>query len=312
MNVRTHTLILIGVIVASVSATSVPFLKNRAAERAPENTSGKNELSASLADLPPPKGATVKKTPTRRWDVLDPVVSAEAVIIQSLDDTFPFYHRNTDRSWPAASLTKILTAIIVEETLSPEKTVLISEQAVKTEGTAGEVRAGEEYAVEDLLKIMLLASSNDAAAAFEEVLGGSEEFVRLINKKAGELGLRETILYDGSGLSDLNTTSAGDLLRLIRYVIEKHPNIITWTRLPSFLVQPTNGTTSRIVMNINPLVNQTDFLGGKTGTSPEARENLAAIISAHDKRLVVILLGSRNRIRDLKILIDWMEQAYLF
>ncbi|MFA6365410.1 MAG: serine hydrolase [Candidatus Paceibacterota bacterium] len=253
-----------------------------------------------------------QKVPKRKWDVLDPKVNAEAVAIQSLDSNFPFFNYQTYKTWPMASLTKLLTAIVVAEEIGMKKKIPVSQTAIDTEGTAGDFKSGEVYTAEDLVKIMLLTSSNDAAAAFEEYGGGKEQFIHLLNTKAEKLGMTQTIVHDASGLSDLNQSSASDLIRLARYLVEKHPDIISWTRLQSFLVQPINSGEVHTISNINALVVEKNYLGGKTGTSPEARENLLAFFSFGNERVVFIILGSTNRAEESKSLLNWVANAYIF
>ncbi|MDO8752052.1 MAG: hypothetical protein Q7J22_00650, partial [Candidatus Wolfebacteria bacterium] len=200
--------------------------------------------------------------------------------------------------------------LVVLEDVGANKKIMITERAVATEGLAGNLQTGEIYSAQDLLKIMLLSSSNDAAVAFEDFAGGTDEFIRLMNRKARELGMTGSLFYDASGLSSLNSSTASDLLRLLRYIAESHPQIFQWTRIPSFLVQPVNDVESRLVSNINPLVAKPEFLGGKTGTSPRAGENLIALFSLGDERIVMILLGSRDRVGDAERLLKWIGEAY--
>ncbi|MDI6734308.1 MAG: serine hydrolase [Patescibacteria group bacterium] len=255
---------------------------------------------------------TSKKTPVRLWDILDPEIVSEAVLIQSLENDFPFFKYNTSKIWPIASLTKLLTAVVVLEDIGKNKKIPINESAVLTEGETGDLKSGEIYQAEDLLKIMLLTSSNDAAAAFEEYLGGKDTAVRVLNNKIAKLGMNQTIVHDASGLSDLNESTVNDLLVLLKYIVKNEPEILNWTRLPNFLVQPLNDPKSRIINNINGFINDMDFLGGKTGTSPEAKENLAAVFALDKLRTIVILLGSENRISEVKKLLDWTKKAYIF
>jgi D-alanyl-D-alanine carboxypeptidase len=256
-------------------------------------------------------GPIVPRNPSRNWNVLDPKVNAESVLIQSLDNQFPFFHYNTYKSWPIASLTKLLTALVVLEDIGENKKIPIDAAAVATEGEAGNLKSGEVYTARDLLKIMLLTSSNDAAAAFENYLGKAE-FVKLLNRKAEAIGMGQTVLHDASGLSDLNQSTASDLLLLIRYIVKHEPEILNWTRLQNFLVQPLNEARTQTIFNINPLVNRADFLGGKTGTADFAKENLAAILSFRSERIVIIILGSPNRIAEINSLFNWLGQAYSF
>lgn len=308
MNIRLQALSLIILILASFSVTKIksdkPPKNNLTAGTFVEIKSEKSSVS--------PSNFEIKKIPERKWEILDPKVSAEAILIQSLDESFPFFHLNTYKIWPLASLTKLLTAVVVLEQNGKNAKIPITERAIKTEGVAGDLKVGEIYSSEDLLKIMLLTSSNDAAAAFEDFNGGKDEFVRLLNKKAGELGMSQTLLYDASGLSDLNQGSASDILRLTKYVSEHEPEIWSWTRLEQFLVQPANEPRSHTVYNINALVSNKNFLGGKTGTSEEARENLVALFSFGNYRVAIIIFGSRDRIKETESLLAWMENAYTF
>jgi len=253
----------------------------------------------------------VKKAPERNWEVLDPTLGAAAVLIQSLDGDFPFFHLNTYKSWPLASLTKLLAAVVVIENIGENKKVVVDETAVATEGEAGNLKSGEVYTARDLLKVMLLTSSNDAAAAFENYLG-RDEFVKLMNEKLRELGLTQTKVYGASGLEDENVGTASDILRLVKYILENEPQIFNWTRQKSQLIQPLNDATSRTILNINGMVDETGFLGGKTGTSDKARQNEVAIFSSGGERLILIILGSSDRDKEIKNLLDWIGRAYTF
>ncbi len=253
-----------------------------------------------------------KRLPERKWEVLDPTIEAQAVLVQSLDEDFPFFRYRTRETWPAASLSKLLTAVVVLEQYGNQRKVPVTERAMLAEGVAGGLKSGEVYLSGDLLKIMLLTSSNRAAAAFEDFAGGKAEMNRLLNKKAGELGMRGTILNDASGLADTNLTSAEDMFILTEYIYEKHPEILNWTRLVNYLVQPTNTTEFRTETNINPFVSDKLFLGGKTGTSDVARQNLAAVLAFKDFRIAVIILGSPDRVKEVASVLAWMEQAYEF
>lgn len=313
-----QALALAGVVLVSAFLTRVGVESGRAVESSSDVVFTSSEpgvspsdsgasLQASLSEVQAPDA---RQAPTRDWDVLDPQVSAEAVLIQSLDDSFPFFHKKTYASWPTASLAKLLSSVVVLEDVGANKKVMVTERAVATDGLAGDLQVGEIYSAQDLLKIMLLSSSNDAAAAFEDYAGGKDEFVRLMNRKARELGMTSSLFYDASGLSNLNLATASDLLRLVRYIAESHPQILQWTRIPSFLVQPVNDVESRLITNINPLVAEPEFLGGKTGTSPPAEENLIALFSLGEERIVMILLGSRDRVTESERLLRWVGEAY--
>jgi D-alanyl-D-alanine carboxypeptidase len=252
----------------------------------------------------------VKKKPIRNWDILDPEVKAEAALVYSLDDNLAFYSYRTYKQWPIASITKLLTAAVSLDAFGPNAKVAISDKAITTEGTSGDLKSGEVYPLRDLVKILLLSSSNDAAVAIEEFAGGRTKFIPDLNKRAEALGMSQTSIEEPSGLSPKNVSSATDLLALTRFVVEREPEILSWTRLENLLVQPLNSSDSRVVQNINPLILESDFLGGKTGTTPEARQNLVAVFSFERRRVAVVILGSPDRLGETRKLLDWVRRAY--
>ncbi len=251
------------------------------------------------------------RLPVRDWSVLNPAVSSSAVLAESLDTNFPYLRENTEQVWPMASLTKLLTAVVVLENIGTDKQIPISTSTATDEGTAGNLKGGEIYNSGDLLKIMLLASSNGAAEAFSDYVG-RDKFVSMLMAKAGSIGMRNTIVYDASGWNDGNVTTASDVFALLNYIIADHPEILGWTRLTSFLAQPLNSERTNIVANIDPLSARGDFLGGKTGTSPKAGENLAAIVSFRNEHLAVVILGSSDRYDELDGVLNWINKAYTF
>ncbi|MCL4404137.1 serine hydrolase [Patescibacteria group bacterium] len=249
--------------------------------------------------------------PVRDWSVLDPQVSSTAVLVQSLDTNFPYFRYNTDEKWPMASLTKLLTAVVVVENVGLDAKIPVSTSTATDEGPSGNLRGGEIYNSGDLLKIMLLASSNGAAQAFEHYVG-DQKFLGLMMAKAGSIGMANTVVYDASGWDDNNETTASDMLKLLEYILAKHPEIFGWTRLTSFLAQPLNSSRTNIVSNIDQLSGRADFLGGKTGTSPKAGENLAGILSFRNEHLAFVILGSDARYNELDNILNWIDEAYTF
>lgn len=268
------------------------------------------ENGAVASNTPEKKEA--KKIPSRKWDVLDPAVNAEGILVQSLDSGFSFFNYQTYKEWPIASITKLLTAIVVIENIGEDKKIPVSDSAIKTEGGAGDFRSGEVYSARDLIKIMLITSSNDAASAFEEYAGGRDKFLVLLRAKAAEIGMAHTTLNDASGLSKGNTSNANDLLKLAKYIVEKHPDILSWTRIQSLIVQPLNDASSRTIYNIDPFASDFTFLGGKTGTLPIAKENILAFFTFGNDRIVCIILGSSDRVKEIHDMFSWIKTAYTF
>ncbi len=269
-------------------------------------------------DAPPGNSSTTVsfhaeagRIPIRDWSVLDPKLSAEGVLMQSLDGNFSLYRLKAYAPWRLASLTKLITAVVVVENVGLDKKIPISTTTMTVDGEAGNFRAGEIYKSEDLLKIMLMESSNRAAAAFEEYIG-NDRFLAMARAKLAEIGMTQTVINDSSGLDDNNRGTPNDMYMLLKYIVEKDPEILTWTRLTTQNVQPLNSSRINVVSNIDPIVARIDFLGGKTGTSPLAKQNLATVLEIGNQRLISVIMGSDSRFDDLNTLIDWVSKSYKF
>ncbi|MDP3974750.1 MAG: serine hydrolase [Candidatus Jorgensenbacteria bacterium] len=248
--------------------------------------------------------------PSRDWNVLDPQVGAASALVYSLDDDAILLGARTYARWPMASLTKLLSAIVTAEDLGYHKRIVMTDSAIATEGNGIAFNPNEEFSARDLARIMVMTSSNDAAAALEEHVGGRDAFLTLMRATTEKIGMAQTILTDAAGLSRANESSASDMVKLLKYLATARPEILEWTRAPRFLFQPTNDPTSRTAVNINPFADDPRFLGGKTGTLPEARENFAGIFTLAGRRVAVVVLGSADRIREVNQLLDWVIKAY--
>ena len=201
------------------------------------------------------------------------------------------FNLNSGKQWSAASLTKLLTAVVASESSGPDQMIKVSAAAIATESSAGNLVAGRSYTLEELLRALLVFSSNDAAVAMAEHFG-KENFIVLLNQKAGAMGMTNTRLFDPSGLSPLNLTTAEDLMRLTRYLYDKHPNLLELTR-------------ARFEGGTHPFAGQPDFLGGKTGFIDESAGNLISLFDYQGRPIVIIVLGSKQRAEDTQILKDW-------
>ena len=211
---------------------------------------------------------------------------SKIALVSDLDDNTDFIGYNINQRWPLASITKLMTAVLAIEEIGKEKETVVSENAIAAEGDSGKLKAGELRKVEDLIKIMILTSSNDAAAALAEFYAfGLPDFVELMNKKAADLGMSQTVFFDPTGLSPINQSTANDIRKLMKYIALNHPEILDYSREKVF------GN----LQNINIFAGQSDFLGGKTGYLEEAKENLVSLFSANNRRIIIIVLGSENR-----------------
>jgi len=201
---------------------------------------------------------------------------------------------NADKRWPIASLTKLMTATIVAEEMSLSSTTVISTAAVMEDGTVGGFKEGEIFTVDDLLKALLVVSSNDAAHALAESYG-ADAFVQKMNEKAAELGMENTYFKEPTGLSSVNQSTANNLKILARYIYDKHRNFFVISRQRETSILDLISKKSRMLTNINNFAGREDFLGGKTGFITEAGENLLSLFARYGKPLIIIVMDSNNR-----------------
>jgi len=247
------------------------------------------------------------------WDVNEPVLRAKAAMARSLNNNLAMYQFNSDVRWPLASLTKLMTAVVAVEDVGLEKVASVSETAVATEGIAGAFQAGESYVVGDLVKAMLLVSSNDAVMAIAEFYG-TENLVQRMQMKARELGMSQTTFVDPTGISFLNQGTIADLEKLVRYIDERHSNLFAITASKEGMLFEKTKRIERKLLNINAFAggSRTDFAGGKTGFTNEANGNLISLFNYRGYKLLFIVLGTDDRFGQTDLLYNWVKEAFAF
>lgn len=223
--------------------------------------------------------------------------SAPVFLAAYMDRTGEIRSKNQGLRWPLASITKLMTALVVRENLDLGQPVRISEKVALEEGVAGGFSSGEVFSVGDLLKAMLAVSSNDAAAAladfYFEIKG--ESIIAAMNRKAEELGMSYTTFADASGLSVLNQSTADDLGSLARYLLASRPEILAITRQSEVEITDLRSKIKRRLRNINEFAGDPNFLGGKTGFTDEANGNLLSIFFNNGQPVLVIVFGTEDR-----------------
>jgi len=224
------------------------------------------------------------------------------------------YSKNENEILPIASLTKLMTALIVLENSKDyelSKLITISKESadqgnVPHYGNLDDYQ-GKNFTVEELLNLMLVYSSNDAAWALAEEIG-VDNFVKKMNEKARDLGLESTHFVNPTGLDSQNSFSvenfnystAKDLLKISRYILEKHPLIFEISKKkPLFPIK--NG--------IHELTLTGEIVGGKTGYTKKAGGSIVFIFKNGEDIFVNIILGTESeeaRIKEMQKLIDWL------
>jgi D-alanyl-D-alanine carboxypeptidase len=146
-----------------------------------------------------------------------PRISSLSYLVADLDSGKVLLSQNINQQLPIASITKLMTAIVADETLGLDTRTTITKDAINTYGTQGELRKGETYSVLELFYPLLLESSNDAAEALAYTKNRTS-FITNMNGKAKSIGLLNTNFDDASGLSSNNISTVTDLFRLTQYI----------------------------------------------------------------------------------------------
>jgi len=233
----------------------------------------------------------VAAPPARAAAADGPVVRAPAAILVEPATGDVVYRRNADDERPVASTTKLMTALLTLERAKLSTTfTTIRYRAAPAESVIG-LRAGERMTVADLMRGLLLASANDAAATLAVRVGGTRErFVRLMNRRAAALGLRDTHYSNPIGLDQPgNHSSAEDLVKLT-LILRRNAFFRAVTNLPSATLK--TGARPRTITNRNTLVRTVRAVNGvKTGHTSTAGYVLVGSASRDGVTVVSAVLG---------------------
>lgn len=278
-----------------------------------------NTTEAFAASLPLAQNAFLTPQsevfkPIRNWGIKEPELSARSIYAIDATSGKILLQKDSEKQRPIASLSKLVTALVILEKASLKDEILISQSAVETLGDAGGLAPGQNLSVESLLYAMLLESSNDAAQALaESTSGGNGQFVNFMNQKVKKLGLKNTSFSDPSGLNPQNLSTAEDLAKIAAEVI-KYPflNYVTTTK-EAEIASP-DGNYKHRLKNINTLLEKyPEIIAGKTGYTDEAGGCMIVVIKSPAGGAVInIILGSQDRIADMDKLVEWEKEAFIW
>lgn len=237
--------------------------------------------------------------------------NVKAYIIGNEENGDIYYEKDSTTPYPIASLSKLMTYLIVKEKieegkLSLDQEVTVDEEAAKFhswEYSYLGLDEGEVYTIEELLQGLMVVSGNDCAYQLAVTVSDSEsEFARLMNMKAGELGLDSQVYYNASGVQtesgNQNSSSAKDLYVLSKYIIEKYPEVLEYSKVRKI-------EDKRRDIDVNstiPLIGEIPGVDGlKTGSTEEAGYCLVSTVdmkeidSKDDFRTIAVLLGADQK-----------------
>jgi D-alanyl-D-alanine endopeptidase (penicillin-binding protein 7) len=245
----------------------------------------------------------------------DPNVSSSGVLVFDPNTGQTLYSKNADQVTPIASITKLMTAMVVlDAKLSLEEPIeLTNEDIDLLKNTKSRLPIGAHFRRDDLLRLALMASDNRAASALgRSYPGGITTFVAAMNAKALALGLAQTHYVDSSGLSPANVSSPQDLAKLVA-AAAKYPLIKEYSTTGAVNVTLPDGKRKINFVNTNTLVRNSDWQIGlsKTGYINEAGKCLVMQAMIANQPIVIVLLdswGRLTRVADANRIRKWLEK----
>ena len=227
-------------------------------------------------------------------------INAKSAVLMDAETGTVLFMKNASEPLPPASVTKIMTLLLVAEAidtgaLALTDTVCVSANAASKGGSQIFIKEGEEFTVEELLKSTVIASANDAAVALAETVAGSEEsFVARMNKRAGELGMANSHFENATGLDDTvshHLTSAYDIALMSRELL-KYSTVTDYSDVWQDSIR--NGEF--ILTNTNRLVRYYEGCTGlKTGSTDKAGFCVSATAKRDGMHLIAVVMGAETR-----------------
>lgn len=245
-------------------------------------------------------------------------VTAPSVILMEMTTGTVLYEKDADTARPPASVTKVMTMLLIFDALAEgkiqlEDEVTISEYASSMGGSQVFLETGEKQTVETLLKCISVASANDACVAMAEYISGNEEeFVRQMNLRAEGLGMKHTHFLNCNGLdTDGHETSARDIALMSRELLMKYPEIHNYCTIwmENITHTTSKGSSEFGLTNTNKLIRQYEYATGlKTGSTGKAKFCVSATAEKNGVGLIAVIMGaedSKARFKDAVTLLNY-------
>ncbi|NCS99269.1 L,D-transpeptidase family protein [Candidatus Parcubacteria bacterium] len=242
-----------------------------------------------------------------------PVSEGASYIVADLENNFVFAEKNSEEIKSIASITKLMTALIAVEYINIEKDVVVDESMLATTSIP-RLKVNDSFKVIDLLSLLLLESSNEAALAIANPLGKTV-FLDLMNKKAKAIGMNKTKFADTNGVLSENKSTAQDLFYLAKYLYHNR----------SFILHMSMGNENRIAYgtpafydlnNLNEISELSDEIGGKIGISSSALETMLLVtnvqIDNESRPIAIVVLGSIDVKKDIVEIVNYIQNNFEF
>ena len=240
-----------------------------------------------------------------------PPITARAALLVDMGERTIVFAKNPGERRPPASLAKLATAIVALEQAPPDTRIQVPESAAAEPPVLAGLRPGEVFTLQDLLFAMLLPSANDAAVTIADGIGGQDYTVAQMNDLASRLDLNDTRFGNPSGQdADDQYSTAFDMAVLAADAMDRFPLLAQIVATQVHVIPAGSANRSYSVRNLNGLLwSYEGAIGVKTGQTAQAGGNLIAAAQRGARRLMVVLLGSDDRLADAETLLDFGYRA---
>lgn len=245
-------------------------------------------------------------------------VTSPSALLMEVSTGQVLYEKEADKQRAPASVTKVMTMLLIfdalkEGKISLEEEVTVSEHAASMGGSQVFLETGETQSIETMLKCISVASANDACVAMAEHISGSEEaFVSTMNERAKMLGMTHTTFVNCNGLdADGHLTTARDIGIMSRELLMNYPKIHTYATIwmENITHKTRKGISEFGLTNTNKLIRQYPYATGlKTGSTGNAKFCVSASAKKEDVELLAVIMGaedSKSRFRDATTLLNY-------
>ena len=235
-----------------------------------------------------------------------PSASAQGIYVVDLPSFTPIYEKEAHTPIYPASTTKIITALVALDVYKTDDIITIKDATA--EGQIMGLVKGERIMVENLIYGILVHSGNDAANALANNYG-YDEFIKLMNKKAQDLGMKNTNFSNPSGLHSPDHISTPYDLSLAARALLENAYLRKIVGTKEIIISDVDYKIFHRLTNVNKLLGEIQGLGGlKTGYTEEAGENLISFYKSEEHEYIIVVQKSEDRFGDTKSIVDWIQQ----
>jgi serine-type D-Ala-D-Ala carboxypeptidase (penicillin-binding protein 5/6) len=244
-------------------------------------------------------------------------LTAKSAFVIDPDTGDVLYEKDSRERLPIASLTKVMTTIVALENNSLNDTFKVPENVTQIDPDKMFLKTNETLTLEELLDGIFLVSANDAAETIaQDTTGNRDEFIKLMNMKALQIGMKDTLFINptgleeddpsGNGLSKTQYSTAFDVALMSRYAIKHYPHLVDISSQPEIIIPQTSTHQDYTLENgINLITTYPGVLGFKIGYTPDAGLTIVTLAKRNGKTVLGVLFDCTNRRDDTKLVLDY-------